>query len=91
MGLVQDSESNPVANVCVFTWRSGKRVYAETDEEGAFKLLHVPRPGGYLYARADGFRFYGSALEADAENIRIRLTRATEAPARIIRCALRLM
>jgi hypothetical protein len=83
-GIVLDSQSNSISDVCVFAWNAGRPVYTETGKTGRFKLFNVLGQGGALYARADGFRFNGITIESDAKNVQIKLTRATEPATRLM-------
>lgn len=83
-GVVLDSQSNPISEVSVFAWNSGKRVYAETDKTGHFRLPNMSVQSRNVYARADGFRFGGITIERGAKDIRIKLTRRGEPAARVM-------
>ena len=83
-GVVLDSESRPNSGVRVFAWNSNRRVYAETGKTGRFRLPPMSGQSQNLYAQADGFRFRGITIEPSDKDIRIRLTRTTEAPTRLM-------
>ncbi|NQV31986.1 MAG: carboxypeptidase regulatory-like domain-containing protein, partial [Phycisphaeraceae bacterium] len=83
-GVVLDSQSNPISEVSVFAWNSGKRVYAETDKTGRFRLPNMSIQSRNVYARADGFRFCGITIKPGAKDIRIKLIRSGEPATRVM-------
>jgi hypothetical protein len=85
-GRVVDRDSKPVPGTEVSqagdgpTWTSAK-----TDGDGRFRLVGVAEGAALVFAEAPGFRFGGTIVGAGANAVEIRVARANEPPAAILK------
>jgi hypothetical protein len=85
-GRVVDRQGKPVESVEVFQSGDGpERTTTQTDTNGRFALAGFRHGSVFLFARADGFRFFGRMIKPGEGEITIELTRTNERPVREMR------
>ena len=85
-GRVVDRQGKPLAHVEVFQLSEGPEPTAtKTDGDGRFALGGFRHGPVFLFARGDGFRFFGRLLKLGDGDITVELTRTSERPAKEMR------
>jgi hypothetical protein len=80
-GRVVGSGGKPIPGVTVFNRGNGiQPASVKTDPQGRFRLEGLFPGSKYAFARKDGYRFTGVRVQADAEDLTIRLLRSDEPP-----------
>ncbi len=80
-GRVVDRQGKPLAGIEVFQAGDGpERTTTETDRDGRFTLGGFCQGSVFLFARGDGFRFYGRLVKPDETELKLDLTRINERP-----------
>ena len=82
-GRVVDRQGKPVAGIEVFQSGDGpERTATKTDADGRFALGGFRQGPVFLFARGEGFRFFGRLIKPGDRDITVELTRTSERPAR---------
>ncbi len=82
-GHVVDRQGKPVVGVEVFQSGDGpERTATVTDGDGRFALGGFRQGPAFLFARGEGFRFFGRLIKPGEADITIELTRTSERPTR---------
>ena len=85
-GRVVDRQGRPLVGTSVFQAANHvKRTEAVTNERGEYQLDGLNAGDGFVFARHEGYRFYGQVLGADAKQLKIVMTRVDEAPAKMLK------
>ena len=85
-GRVVDRQGKPVAGIEVFQAGDGpERTTTTTDADGRFALAGFRQGPVFLFARGDGFRFFGQLIKPGDGDITVELTRTSERPMREMR------
>jgi Carboxypeptidase regulatory-like domain len=85
-GRVVDRQGRPVAGIEIFQSGDGpERTATKGDAEGRFRLGGFRQGPVFLFARGEGFRFFGQLIKSGDDNITVELTRTGERPAREMR------
>jgi len=85
-GRVADRQGKPVANVEVFQSGDGpERTATKTDGDGRFALGGFRQGSVFLFARGEGFRFFGRLINPSDGDIAVELTRSSEQPVQEMR------
>jgi len=85
-GRVVDRQGKPVANIEDFQSGDGpERTNTKTDADGRFTLGGFCQGPVFLFARGEGFRFFGRLIKPGDEDAAVELTRTSERPARGMR------
>jgi hypothetical protein len=80
-GRVVGSEGKPIAGATVFNrGNSIQPASVTTDLQGRYRLDGLLPGRKYAFARKDGYRFTGVRVEADTDDLTIRLLRSDEPP-----------
>jgi RNA polymerase sigma factor (sigma-70 family) len=81
-GRVVDRQGKPLSSVEVFQSGDGpERTTTRTDREGRFALGGFREGPVFLFARGEGFRFFGRLIKSGDGDITVELTRIGERPA----------
>jgi len=81
-GRVADRQGKPLANADVFQSGDGpERTATKTDAHGRFTLGGFREGPVFLFARREGFRFFGRLIKPGEEEIAVELIRVGERPA----------
>ena len=82
-GQVLDTAGKPVAGAIVFNRGDAPAgVTARTDPRGRFQLEGLLKGGKYIFVRKEGYRFTGTRVERDSDNVTITLRARTRPPPR---------
>jgi Carboxypeptidase regulatory-like domain len=82
-GRIVDRQGKPLANIEVFQSGDGpERSAIKTDRDGRFALGGFRQGPVFVFARGDGFRFFGRLVKPGEADLTIELTRTSERPAR---------
>ena len=85
-GRVVDRQGEPVEGIEVFQSGDGpERTSTRTDAGGRFTLDGFCQGPVCLFARGEGFRFFGRLVKPGDHDVTVELTRTTERPARAMR------
>jgi len=85
-GRVVDRQGKSVANIEVFQSGDGPtRTNTKTDADGRFTLGGFCQGPVFLFARGEGFRFFGRLIKPGDADVTVELTRTSERPAREMR------
>jgi len=85
-GGVVDRQGKPLAGIEVFQSGDGpERTATKTDGDGRFGLGGFRQGAVFLFARGDGFRFFGHLVKPGEGGITVELTRTSERPTREMR------
>jgi len=85
-GRVVNRQGKPVAGIEVFQSGDGpERTAIKTDGDGRFALGGFRQGPVFLFARGQGFRFFGRLIKPGDGDIAVELTRTSERPAREMR------
>jgi hypothetical protein len=85
-GRVVDRQAKAVAGIEVFQAGDGpERTATKTDADGRFALSGFCQGPVFLFARGEGFRFYGRLVKPGDGDIAVELTRTGERPAHPMR------
>jgi hypothetical protein len=85
-GRVFDRQGKVVAGIEVFQAGDGpERTATKSDADGRFALDGFCQGPVFLFARGEGFRFYGRLVKPGDGDIKVELTRTIERPAREMR------
>ena len=80
-GRVVDRQGKPVVGVEVFQSGDGpERTATRTDADGRFSLGGFSQGPVFLFARGEGFRFFGRMIKPGEGEISVELTRTSERP-----------
>jgi hypothetical protein len=85
-GRVADRQGKPLFGIEVFQSGDGpERTKTTTDRQGRFTLGGFHQGSVFLFARCEGFRFFGRQIKPGEDEITIELTRRSERPTREMR------
>src|SRR5208282_2932652 len=78
-GRVVGSDGKPIADARVFNRGDGPNpVATRTAPDGSFRLEDLYSGARFAYARRDGYRFTGVAVEGDTDDLTVRLLKSGE-------------
>ncbi len=81
-GRVVDRQGKPLAGIEVFQSGDGpERTATKSAADGRFMLSGFRQGAIFLFARGDGFRFFGQLIKPGDRDITVELTRTSERPA----------
>jgi hypothetical protein len=84
-GRVLDRRGKPLAGIEVFQSGDGpERTATKSGHDGRFTLGGFLRGPVFLFARGQGFRFFGRLVKSREDDITAELTRRSEAPTRVM-------
>ncbi len=81
-GRVVERQGKPLSNVEVFQSGDGpERTATKTDSDGRFELRGFREGPVFVFARKEGFRYFGRLIKPSEESIAVDLIRVGERPA----------
>jgi Carboxypeptidase regulatory-like domain len=85
-GRVVDRQGKPLVGIEVFQSGDGpERTTTKSDQDGRFSLGGFRNGTVFLFARGQGFRFFGRLIKPSEETVTVELTRRSEKPDREMR------